>query len=344
MRGAESNILNPESCLMPIIEVNNLTKTFKITKRDAGFTGAVRSLFSRAKTIVKAVDEVSFRIEQGELVGFLGPNGAGKTTTLKMLTGIMYPTSGAASVLGYTPWERKQAFQRQISLVMGQKNQLWWDLPAGESFILLREIYEIPAKRYQETVNNLSELMNVKSLLNTQVRKLSLGERMKLELIAALLHGPKVLFLDEPTIGLDVVSQKRIREFVRDYNKTQGTTIILTSHYMDDIQELCERVVIIDHGRVVFDDALATLVKQYSHTKRLKLTFSTDVERADTERYGTILEFDGSSITLEVPRDQSAHVAAAVLEALPVADITIEEMGAEEVIRQLFQSREKGAS
>jgi len=163
------------------------------------------------------------------------------------------------------------------------------------------------------------------------------------QIIAALLHGPKVLFLDEPTIGLDVVSQKRIREFVREYNKTQGTTIILTSHYMDDIQELCERVVIIDHGHVVFDDALATLVKQYSHTKRLKLTFSTDVERADTERYGTVLEFDGSSITLEVPRDQSAHVAAAVLEALPVADITIDEMGAEEVIRQLFQSREKGA-
>lgn len=329
---------------MPVIQVSELTKTFYNTKRASGFGGAVRSLFSREKTAVTAVDSVSFDIEQGELVGFLGPNGAGKTTTLKMLTGIVYPTSGKASVLGFTPWERRQPFQRQISLVMGQKNQLWWDLPASESFLLLREIYEVPHAQCKATLDELTELLDVGRLLTTQVRKLSLGERMKLELIAALLHSPRVLFLDEPTIGLDVVSQKRIREFIKEYNRSQETTIILTSHYMDDIQELCEKVVIIDHGRVVFADRLAVLVNRYSHTKLLKLQFLTPVERADVERFGEVCEFDGVSMTLEVPREKSTKVAAAVLDALPVADITIEEMGAEEVIRNLFQGKETGVS
>lgn len=322
---------------MPVIHADNLTKTFYNAKRAPGLLGAVKGLVSREKTAVTAVDDVSFEIAQGELVGFLGPNGAGKTTTLKMLTGIMYPTAGSASVLGFTPWERKNAFRRQISLVMGQKNQLWWDLPASEGFILLRELYEIPERQFDATRAMLVELLDVGHVLNTQVRKLSLGERMKLELIAALLHSPKVLFLDEPTIGLDVVSQKRIREFIRDYNKNQQTTIILTSHYMDDIQELCERVVIIDHGRVVFNDALARLVSNYSHTKLLKLQVSKPVDRADLDRFGNVTEYSESGFTLEVPRAESIHVAAAVLEALPVADITIEEMGAEEVIRHLFQ-------
>jgi ABC-2 type transport system ATP-binding protein len=328
---------------MPIIQVQDLTKTFYNTKRAAGFGGAVRSLFSREKTAVTAVDGVGFEVEPGELVGFLGPNGAGKTTTLKMLTGIMYPTSGRASVLGYTPWERKNDFRRQISLVMGQKNQLWWDLPASESFLLLREIYEIPQAKYRKTLDELAGLLDVERLLGTQVRKLSLGERMKLELIAALLHGPRVLFLDEPTIGLDVVSQKRIREFVKDYNRREGTTILLTSHYMDDIQELCERVVIIDHGHVVFDDPLALLVSRYSHTKLLRLTLATTVEQADAERFGPVVSFEDNVLTIEVPREQSARVAAAVLDALPVADIAIEEIGAEEVIRNLFLDREKAA-
>jgi ABC-2 type transport system ATP-binding protein len=324
---------------MPIIQVSDLTKTFYNTKRSPGFGGALRSLFSREKTAVTAVDKVSFAIGEGELVGFLGPNGAGKTTTLKMLTGIVYPTSGKASVLGHTPWERKKAFQKQISLVMGQKNQLWWDLPASESFILLREIYEVPEAKYRATLNELTELLDVGALLGTQVRKLSLGERMKLELIAALLHSPRVLFLDEPTIGLDVVSQKRIREFIKTYNRTQGTTIILTSHYMDDIQELCEKVVIIDHGHVIFADRLAVLVSRYNHTRLLRLQFSETVEEADAARFGTICEFDGTSVTLEVPREASTKVAAAVLDALPVADIMIEEIGAEEVIRNLFQGK-----
>lgn len=322
-----------------VIQVQGLTKVFYNPRRAPGFRGAVRGLFTRERNEIVAVDHVGFEIQQGELVGFLGPNGAGKTTTLKMLTGIVYPTSGEARVLGYTPWERHNAFRRQISLVMGQKNQLWWDLPASESFLLLREMYEVPHDRFRKTLDHLSSLLEVERLLGTQVRKLSLGERMKLELIAALLHGPRVLFLDEPTIGLDVVSQKRIREFVKDYNREQQTTIILTSHYMDDIQELCDRVVIIDHGRVVFDDRLSVLVSRYSHTKLLKLALSEDVERADVERFGNVVEFDGSALTLEVPRAESTRVAAAVLEALPVADITIEEMGAEEVIRNLFQSR-----
>lgn len=326
---------------MPIIQVQNLTKTFYNTKREPGFVGAVRSLFTPAKTAVTAVDGVGFEIEAGELVGFLGPNGAGKTTTLKMLTGIMFPTGGQASVLGYTPWERNNAFRRQISLIMGQKNQLWWDLPASESFLLLREIYQIPHAQYRQTLDHLSELLDVARLLGTQVRKLSLGERMKLELIAALIHRPRVLFLDEPTIGLDVVSQKRIREFVKDYNRQEGTTIILTSHYMDDIQELCERVVIIDHGRVVFDDRLAALVSRYSQTKLVRLTLSEPVERADAERFAPVVAFDDTQLTLEAPRDQSARLAAAVLDAFPVVDIAIEEIGAEEVIRNLFLDRER---
>lgn len=324
---------------MSIIQVNDLTKTFYNTKRSPGFGGALRSLVSREKTAVTAVDAVSFEIGEGELVGFLGPNGAGKTTTLKMLTGIVFPTSGRASVLGYTPWERRKPFQKQISLVMGQKNQLWWDLPASESFILLREIYEVPEAQHTATLNQLSELLEVGHILGTQVRKLSLGERMKLELIAALLHSPRVLFLDEPTIGLDVVSQKRIREFIKEYNRSQGTTIILTSHYMDDIQELCEKVVIIDHGHVVFADRLAVLVSRYSHTRLLRLQFSEKVEEAGLARFGTVCEFDGVSLTLEVPRGDSTKVAAAVLDALPVADIMIEEIGAEEVIRNLFQGK-----
>jgi ABC-2 type transport system ATP-binding protein len=325
---------------MPVIHVQGLTKTFSSPKREPGLAGSFRGLFSRRKVTVTAVDHVSFDIGEGELVGFLGPNGAGKTTTLKMLTGIVYPTSGSASVLGYTPWERRAPFQKQISLVMGQKNQLWWDLPANESFSLLKEIYEVPDDRFKATRDYLVDILDVGHVVNTQVRKLSLGERMKLELIAALLHSPRVLFLDEPTIGLDVVSQKRIREFIKDYNRRERTTIILTSHYMDDIQELCDRVVIIDHGKVVFDDLLATLVTRYSQTKRLKMSFETEVERADVERFGDVLEYDRASVTLEVPRDGSTQVAAAVLNALPVADITIEEMDAEEVIRQLFQQRE----
>src|SRR5690242_11989434 len=241
---------------MSVIEVNGLTKTFRTYKKQPGFAGALRGLFHRQYEQTVAVKEVSFGIEAGELVGFLGPNGAGKTTTLKMLAGLLYPTRGSAQVLGYTPWERDDGYRRQFALLLGQKNQLWWDLPARESLELNAKIYGIPDDVLERTVGEMTELLMVKDKLNVAVRELSLGERMKMELIASLLHQPKILFLDEPTIGLDVVSQKTVREFLREHNASRKTTILLTSHYMTDIQELCERVIIIDHGSIFFDGQL----------------------------------------------------------------------------------------
>ncbi|HSY43086.1 MAG TPA: ATP-binding cassette domain-containing protein, partial [Candidatus Acidoferrum sp.] len=254
---------------MPVIEVNGLTKTFRTYKKQPGFGGAVKGLFYRQYEQTVAVDNVSFKIEPGELVGFLGPNGAGKTTTLKMLAGLLFPTGGGANVLGYTPWERADGYRRQFALVLGQKNQLWWDLPARESLELNAKIYGIPKDRFEKTIGDMTELLAVGHKLNVSVRELSLGERMKMELIASLLHQPKVLFLDEPTIGLDVVSQKTVREFIRRHNAVQKTTILLTSHYMADIQELCERVIIIDHGKIFFDGQLSEIVDRFADFKLL---------------------------------------------------------------------------
>ena len=321
---------------MPAIEVRDLRKVFTAVKKEPGLAGSVKALFSPAVTEIEAVKDVSFSIEEGGLIGFLGPNGAGKTTTLKMLAGILVPTSGHVRVLGAVPWERKDSYLKQISLVMGQKNQLWWDLPAIDSFLLLKEIYDVPPDLYKQRVDELSSLLEVTSLLNTQVRKLSLGERMKCELIAALLYNPRVVFLDEPTIGLDVVSQQRIREFLRSYQKQTGSTIILTSHYMQDISELCQRVVIIDKGSVIFDDALATLVERYSDIKRLSLQFESPVAEESFARYGRLIEFSPERVVLEVPRKLVTSVAGAILGAMPVADIAIEEVEADEIIRQIF--------
>src|SRR3989338_9575080 len=236
---------------MAVIKVDKLCKYYQVHQKEPGLTGSLKSLFARKYYDVKAVDDISFEIEEGELIGFIGPNGAGKTTTLKTLSGLLYPTSGEVSVLGYTPWKRQPEFQKQFALVMGQKNQLWWDLPAIESFILNKEIYEVPAEKYQKTLDELVDLLEVRDILKIQVRKLSLGQRMKMELIAALIHSPKILFLDEPTIGLDVVMQKKMRDFIKEYNRRFKATIILTSHYMDDVKELCERVIIIDHGKLL---------------------------------------------------------------------------------------------
>ena len=252
---------------MPVIEVSNLTKAFRTYKKQPGFAGAIKGLFRRQYEQTLAVNEVSFKIEPGELVGFLGPNGAGKTTTLKMLAGLLYPTSGAAKVLGYTPWERADGYRRQFALLLGQKNQLWWDLPARESLELNAKIYGIPKDRFERTVAEMTEMLTVRDKLNVSVRELSLGERMKMELIASLLHEPKVLFLDEPTIGLDVISQKTVREFIRRHNAERKTTILLTSHYMADIQELCERVIIIDHGKIFFDGKLSEIVDRFADFK-----------------------------------------------------------------------------
>jgi ABC-2 type transport system ATP-binding protein len=238
---------------MSAIVVSNLKKYYQVHKKDPGFAGSMKALFHREYFDAKAVDDVSFVIEPGEVVGFIGPNGAGKTTTLKCLSGLLYPTSGKVQVLGYTPSERKPEYLKQISLVMGQKNQLWWDLPARESFALNREIYEIDITSYNKIIGELSELLGVEDILDIQVRKLSLGQRMKCELISALIHTPKILFLDEPTIGLDIMMQENLRTFIKAYNKKHNATVILTSHYMKDVEELCKRVIMIDHGKLLYD-------------------------------------------------------------------------------------------
>lgn len=323
---------------MSAIEVNGLTKTFRTYKKAPGFKGAVRGLLHREYEQTIAVNEVSFRIEPGELVGFLGPNGAGKTTTLKMLAGLLYPTGGTAKVLGHVPWERHDAYRRQFALVLGQKNQLWWDLPARESLELNAKIYAIPPDRFRRTVGELSELLGVADKLNVNVRELSLGERMKMELIASLLHQPKILFLDEPTIGLDVVSQKTVREFIRRHNAEQQTTIILTSHYMADIQELCRRVIIIDHGKLFFDGQLAEIVDRFANFKLLTIQCATDALPSDAQlaRYGDVHSRAPGTLTLKVPRDRVIAACKGLLDEFPVTDIDIQEVPVEEVIRQIF--------
>jgi ABC-2 type transport system ATP-binding protein len=322
----------------PLIQVQGLTKAFRTYKKQPGFKGAVKGLFHRKYEQTLAVKDVSFSIAPGELVGFLGPNGAGKTTTLKMLAGLLYPTSGSARVLGYVPWERDDGYRRQFALLLGQKNQLWWDLPARESLELNAKIYGIPKESFERTVAEMTELLTVKDKLNVMVRELSLGERMKMELIASLLHQPKVLFLDEPTIGLDLISQKTVREFLREYNARQKTTIVLTSHYMTDIQELCRRVIIIDHGAIFFDGSLSEIIDRFADFKLVTIQF-TDAgshTAANLSRYGEVVEQSAGSIKLKVKRDRVIPVCKALLDELPVSDIDIQEVPIEDVIRQIF--------
>ena len=269
-----------------IVKVNHLSKSFDYYKKELGIKNSFKNLFYREKLVKEAVREISFEIQEGEMVGFLGPNGAGKTTTLKMLSGILHPNGGQASVLGFTPWERKKAFKMQFAIVMGQKNQLWWDLPANELLYLNKCIYEIEDKPYQATLAELTELLDVKDLLNVQVRRLSLGERMKMELIAALIHKPKLIFLDEPTIGLDILSQVKIREFLKYYNQQKKATVILTSHYMDDVVDLCRRVIIINQGRIVYDGELNRVNELFAQSKIIKLQLSSPVGRTALESFG----------------------------------------------------------
>jgi ABC-2 type transport system ATP-binding protein len=326
--------------MKPIISVEHLTKAYKIFKKEEGVLGAVKGLFNRKYEIKLAVNDISFTIQEGELVGFLGANGAGKTTTLKILSGLLYPTSGKVEVLGYKPYERKNEFRKQFAIVLGQKNQLLWDLPAQDSFLLLKEIYEVPDAQYREQLSLLTELLKVKDKLHVQLRRLSLGERMKMEFIGALLHKPKVLFLDEPTIGLDVVAQLSIREFIKHYNRENKTTIILTSHYMQDIEALCERVMIIDSGKLFFDGALAEIVDKFSSEKFLTLDFHAPVERESLSLFGTIESFEGLSAKLRVPRQHISKISAEILSRFDVQDLTIEEVPIEDIIRNLF-SRER---
>ena len=322
----------------PVIEVKGLTKAFRTYKKEPGFKGSIRGLFHRKYEQTVAVKDVNFTVAPGELVGFLGPNGAGKTTTLKMLAGLLYPTSGTARVLGYTPWNREDGYRRQFSLLLGQKNQLWWDLPARESLELNAKIYGISKASLERTVSEMTELLDVKEKLDVSVRELSLGERMKMELIASLLHKPRVLFLDEPTIGLDVISQKTVREFLREYNAREKTTILLTSHYMADIQQLCRRVIIIDHGAIFFDGSLSEIIDRFADFKLITFQCEPGQARpaADLARYGEVVEQTGEAIKLKVKRDRVIPVCKALLDELPVSDIDIEEVPIEDVIRQIF--------
>ncbi len=320
---------------MSAIETQGLTKVYRTYKKAPGLWGAVKGLGRRDYEDVRAVDGVTFSIEEGEFVGFLGPNGAGKTTVLKMLSGLLNPTEGTAKVLGFVPWERKDAMKRQFSLLMGQKNALWWDLPARESLELNRAIYGIDQKKFRHIVGGLTELLDVKDKLDVMVRELSLGERMKMELIAALLHSPRVLFLDEPTIGLDVTSQKKVREFLRLYNADHRIVTMLTSHYMQDIEELCQRVIIIDSGRIFFDGPLDAIIDRFATHKILDLTF-TGTNSFDFAPFGEILERTPQSVRLKVPRVKVTEACRALLAGCTVTDISVKELPVEEIIRQLF--------
>jgi ABC-2 type transport system ATP-binding protein len=328
---------------MDIIEVNGLTRNFSYYEKREGLGSSFRNLMSRKKLVREAVRDVSFGIREGEMVGFLGPNGAGKTTTLKMLSGIMHPSSGVAFVMGQVPWMRKKDFRMRVSIVMGQRSQLWPDLPALESFNLNRVIYELDRKGYERTLGELVELFGVKDLLSVQVRRLSLGERMKMEITAALLHRPKVLFLDEPTIGLDLLSQRAIRGLIRALNERQGTTVMLTSHYLSDIEELCDRVILINRGAIVYDGALSGVNATLAERKVVKLMFSEPVGKASLEAYGGLRAPEGAQTpelleaTFDVERARVRDFSRRVLGELPVADLTIEEVPLEEGIARLYR-------
>ena len=326
---------------MPAIEVVDLVKVYETYRKRPGLLGSLRGLFHRERIYTAAVNGISFSIDEGELVGFLGPNGAGKTTTLKVLSGILYPTGGDAKVLGHVPARRQKEYQKQFALVMGQKNQLWWDLPARESILLNKEIYEIPDGEFDRILGELSDLLEIGDILDFPVRKLSLGQRMKCELVAALIHNPKVLLLDEPTIGLDVVAQKNIRDFIRRYNREKRTTVLLTSHYMEDISQLCERVIILDAGRIIFDGRLDELIRTYAPQKVLTVTFAEGMPAESRfERYGELIEFGPYKAVMRVPRERIKQVAAQLLASdFPVDDILISEVAVDEVVREIFQTR-----
>jgi ABC-2 type transport system ATP-binding protein len=332
-----------------MIEVSHLTRIFRTYKKQPGFWGGMKGLFKRTFEETAAAKDISFTIGEGEFVGFLGPNGAGKTTTLKMLSGLIYPTSGTARVAGFDPTKRENAYRRIFALVLGQKNQLWWDLPAIESFNLLRAIYGLSAAQYKATLDELVALLDIEKKLNVMVRELSLGERMKMELIAALLHRPRVLFLDEPTIGLDVISQKAVRSFLRDYNRKHGVTILLTSHYMADIKELCERVIVIHKGAKIYDGALDRLENAGGAKKKI-ITFIPVVGTDNgsqtgvfpetwQSRHGTATRADDGKFTLRVSSENVVAASQEILGTGPVADITIEDVPLEDVITELFTSQ-----
>jgi ABC-2 type transport system ATP-binding protein len=324
----------------PAIQVQKLTKIYRTYQKEAGFWGAIKGLGHRTYKETAAAKDVSFSVNEGELVGFLGPNGAGKTTVLKMLSGLLYPTSGEATVLGYTPWHRQNEFKRQFALILGQKNQLWWDLPAAESLELNRVIYGIEPAIAQQTIDELTELLDVRDKLSVMVRELSLGERMKMELIAALLHRPKVLFLDEPTIGLDVLSQKKVREFLREYTVRHRITTLLTSHYMQDIEELCDRVIIIDHGQVFFDGALQDIIDRLATHKLVTLTRRKGLREADFTLFGEVLDKNSTEVRLKIRRAKIVAASRDLIALLDVDDFTVEDVPIEDIFREVFSTHQ----
>lgn len=316
------------------IHVRDLHKTYVISKRESGVLAALQSLVVRHSEEVPAVDGISFDLAPGEVVGFLGPNGAGKTTTLKMLSGLLHPTAGEVSVMDHTPWKREKAFLRQITLVMGQRNELVWDIPAMDSFELNRAIYRVPPADYRSILDELTELLDLGPLLHKPVRNLSLGERMKCEIAAALLHRPQVVFLDEPTIGLDVTMQRRIRKFIAEYNHRFGATVLLTSHYMADVEALCRRVIVIHNGKLLFDGELSSLIQKFTAHKTIIVQL--DDIHADLHLYGDVVSRDDGHITLRVPKAETARVTERLLADLPVIDLLVEDPPIEEVIERVF--------
>lgn len=322
---------------MEFIEVCHLTKQFEYYAKNKGLKGTLQHFFSREKLKKIAVDDISFHMERGETVGLLGPNGAGKTTTLKMLSGILYPTSGSISVAGYTPWERKREYQKKFSIVMGQKTQLWPDLPAMDTFELNRQIYEIGETEYRRTLNELADLLNVRDILQVQVRRLSLGERMKMELIAALIHKPEILYLDEPTIGLDILSQRNIRDFLKYYNQQNKTTILLTSHYTADIEAICPRCIIVNHGSIVFDGALEEVSGVFGDKKLVSIKAKKDLEHMELCKWGNVRELEGNTALLEVTHERLQMCLQDLFSSVPIVDLDVNDIPIEEGIAYFYQ-------
>lgn len=322
-----------------VVEVVELAKTFRVHRRAPGVFAALRSIFHRPTETVNAVQGLSFTIAEGERVGFLGPNGAGKTTTLKILSGLLHPTGGTVKVAGFVPFRRDPAFLKQVTLVMGQKQQLLWDLPPTETYAMNRALYEVPRRQAEETIRELVALLEIADLVSKPTRQLSLGERMKCELVAALLHRPRILFLDEPTIGLDVSMQAKMREFIRHYNEQYRAAVLLTSHYMDDVTALCPRVIVIDHGKLLYDGDLKALVRRIRPDKRLTLRLSATIQRALLDQLAPVVSYEGGQAILSVPPERLNSTVQQALATLPVVDLAVEDPPLEEVMREMFTAK-----